>query len=60
VLTEVAVDRGLQIDELAEHAALQSPAGEGGKEALDRIGQENLTTFDYSMLSEFETTIKLQ
>src|SRR6516162_277040 len=38
VLAEIAVDRGLQVDERAEDAALQSPAGEGGEEALDRIG----------------------
>ena len=29
VLAEIAVDRGLQVDERAEDAALQSPAGEG-------------------------------
>jgi len=38
VLAEVAIDRGLQVDQRAEDAALQSPAGEGGEEALDRIG----------------------
>jgi len=37
VLTEIAVDRGLQIDERMEDAALQPSPGERGKEALDRI-----------------------
>jgi len=32
-----AFDRGLQIDERAENAALQSPFGQLGEEALDRI-----------------------
>ena len=34
VLAEIAVDRGLQIDERAEDAALQAATGQG----LDRIG----------------------
>ena len=38
VFAEVAVDRGLQVDQRAKDAALQSPAGERGKEGLDRIG----------------------
>ena len=38
VFAEVAVDRGLQVDERVKDAALQSLAGEGGKEGLDRIG----------------------
>ena len=38
VLTEMAVDRGLQVDQRMEHAALQAPAGQGGKKAFDRIG----------------------
>ena len=38
VLAEIAVDRGLQIDQRAKDAALQSPAGEGSKEGLHRIG----------------------
>ena len=38
VLAEVAVDRGLQVDERAKDAALQSLAGERGKEGLDGIG----------------------
>ena len=38
VLTEVAVDRGLQVDQRAKDAALQPPAGERGEEGLDRIG----------------------
>ena len=32
-----AFDRGLQIDERAEHAALQPPPGQLGEEALDGI-----------------------
>ena len=31
VFVEVAVDGGLQVDQRAEDAALQSPAGERGK-----------------------------
>ena len=38
VFAEVAVDRGLQVDQRAKDAALQPPAGERGKEGLDRIG----------------------
>src|SRR5215469_14665759 len=38
VLAEEAVDRRLQVDQRMEDAALQSPASERGKEALDRIG----------------------
>ena len=38
VLAEIAVDRGLQVDERVEDAALQSAAGQGGEKALDRIG----------------------
>src|SRR5690348_5913272 len=38
VFAEVSVDRGLQVDQRAKDAALQSPAGERGKEGLDRIG----------------------
>jgi len=38
VLAEVAVDRGLQVDQRVEDAALQAPAGERGEEGLDRIG----------------------
>jgi len=32
-----AVDGGLQIDDRAEHAALQAPPGELGEEALHRV-----------------------
>ena len=38
VLAEIAVDRGLQINQRMEDTALQASAGEGGEEALDRIG----------------------
>ena len=38
VLAEVSVDRGLEIDQRVEGAALQPPPGERGEEALDRIG----------------------
>src|ERR1700756_2614352 len=38
VFAEVSVDRGLQVDQRAKDAALQQPAGERGKEGLDRIG----------------------
>jgi len=38
VLAEIAVDRGVQVDERVEGAALQAPAGERGDESLDRIG----------------------
>src|SRR5512132_3407702 len=37
VLGEIAVDRGLQLDDRAEHAALQPSAGEHRKEGLDRV-----------------------
>ena len=37
VLPEIAVDRGLQVNERVEGAALQAPAGERGEEGLDRI-----------------------
>ena len=38
VFVEIAVDRGLQIDQRMEDTALQPSAGEGGKKALDRVG----------------------
>src|SRR5271170_2167688 len=38
VLAEIAVDRGLQVNQRLEHAALQAPPGQGGEKALDRIG----------------------
>ena len=38
VLAEVSVDRGLEVDQRAKGATLQSLAGERGKEGLDRIG----------------------
>ena len=38
MLAEIAVDRGLQIDQRAEDATLQPPAGEGGKKAFNGIG----------------------
>ena len=38
VFAEIAVNRGLQVDQRMEDAALQTPAGEGGEKALDRIG----------------------
>jgi hypothetical protein len=38
VFAEVAVDRGLQVDQRVEDAAPQAPAGERGEERLDRIG----------------------
>ena len=37
VLGEVAVDGGLQLDDGAEHAALQPPPGERREERLDRV-----------------------
>ena len=37
VLGEVAVDRGLQVDERMEHAALQAPSGQLGEEAVDGV-----------------------
>ena len=37
VLGEVAVDRRLQLDDRAERAALEPPAGERREECLDRI-----------------------
>ena len=37
VLGDEAVDGGLQVDDGMEHAMLQSPAGELGEEALDRV-----------------------
>ena len=38
VLGEVAVDRGLQVDDRAEHAAFEAPAGQGREEEpLDGI-----------------------
>src|SRR5271155_257382 len=38
VLAEIAVDRGLQVNQRREDAALQAPPGQGGEKALDRIG----------------------
>jgi hypothetical protein len=38
VLAEVAINRGLEVDERMENAALQSPTGERCEEGLDRIG----------------------
>ena len=38
VLAEIAVDRGLQVDERAEDAALQPPAGQRREKAFDGIG----------------------
>ena len=38
MFAEIAVDRRLQIDQRAEDAALQAPAGQRGKKAFDRIG----------------------
>ncbi len=35
VLAEESVDGGLQIDDGAEHAALQASFGEGGEEPFD-------------------------
>ena len=37
VFGEVAVDRGLQIDERMKDAALQPPAGQPGKKTFDRV-----------------------
>ena len=37
VLGEIAVDRGLEVDERVEHAALQPSPGELGEEGLDRV-----------------------
>jgi hypothetical protein len=37
VLGDEAVDRGLEIDEGAEHAVLKPPAGEDREEPFDRI-----------------------
>ena len=37
VLGDEAVDGGLEVSDGAEHAVLQSPAGEFGEEALDGI-----------------------
>ena len=37
VSPRIAVDRGLQVDERAEDAALQAPPGQRGEEALDGI-----------------------
>ena len=37
VFGDEAVDGGLEVDEGAEHAAFQTPFGEFGKEALDRV-----------------------
>ena len=39
MLAEVAVDRRLQVDERMEGAALQSPTGQRGEKAFDRVGQ---------------------
>ncbi len=36
-----AVDGGLQVDDRAEHAALQAPPGELGEEAMKVIRAEN-------------------
>ena len=38
VFADVSLDGGLQVDQRAEDAALQSPADEGGKEGFHRIG----------------------
>ena len=38
VLAEVSVDLSLQIDQRTKDAALQSPAGERGKEGPDGVG----------------------
>ena len=38
VLAEIAVDRGLQVDQRMEHTALQASAGQRGKKAFERIG----------------------
>jgi hypothetical protein len=37
VFGEIAVDRGLQIDQRMKHAALQSPTGKPGKQPFDRV-----------------------
>ena len=37
VLGDKTIDRGLQIDDGAEHAMLQTPACEFGEEALDGV-----------------------
>src|SRR3954451_16980840 len=37
VLGNVAVDRGLQLDDRAEHAAPEATPGQRGEEALDRV-----------------------
>ena len=37
VLGEVAIDRGLEVDQRMEHATLQPTAGELGEEGLDRV-----------------------
>ena len=37
VLFEEAVDRGLQVDDGAKHAAFQPPLGEDGEEAFDGV-----------------------
>ena len=41
VCAEVAVDRGLQVDQQAEGAALQAAAGERGEEGLTELAQEH-------------------
>ena len=40
VLFEVAVDRGLEVDQRVEGAAVQAAAGECGEEGLDGVTQE--------------------
>jgi hypothetical protein len=37
VLGEITVDCGLQVDDRAEHATFEPPAGEGREERLDRV-----------------------
>ena len=38
VLGEVAIDRGLQVDQGVEGASLQAASGQGSEEGLDRVG----------------------
>jgi hypothetical protein len=38
VFGEVAIDRGLEVDQGVEGASLQAAAGQGSEEGLDRVG----------------------
>ena len=37
VLLDVAIDRGLEVDDRVEHAPFQAASGESGEEGLDRV-----------------------